>query len=1018
MKEFTSLNSKEIKNNQPSQMGDFSVQNKDVEKKENETKKTKNLENQQIEKGKTIKESIEKDFEINLADYSTREQVQFVNFLSSKTTEEVEKVKDFLNQTGNEKATKNRLKAFLSLESGEISGDEIVSVGEMLEYEPEIADKLFAEYALIVDSARESSREIKEIYNEVFFDKKINDRQVQNGILRRANRLLLEARQKLAIASIHNREDVVEVLIKDLKNEERIQKNVLENLSRTAKELNEMYDVIEKDVLGQDTIDELDEMRRTAKDRLGEDMVNKFEEEHEKHKKYDSKRIRDLIATYKSFYTLSDEEAEVLIKTGTREEDIEKIRAGYEKNEKLEYEEKVKKLEKLLTIQISLEKKLDQLVHGYSMPILPTGLKPENVEKINQAYFSFVKKAEKEAEDVMEIIKSVFHERKIQYEEVFNSFVDRALEVIENSFDGSNRNEIRTEGLLVKNIVDDLNREARVNFEVIDNFKNLNTRLVEIYNQAFYEWTRVSHEKQIKEIILEARNRGVQEEIISKHIEKLNRQFEESASKNKKEESVSEMEATLRTITKVFYEPKETFSYFSLLGEGYSEREAEQIVRKRQEKDREEQAVFIEKYNLIKDVKEEMKEFFEKNIINKNKNQVEDGKTLSEKFFQKYQEIIDQAKNIKQVAKDAFMEDRDFNEREMENLMETILDRASSLLKDFSGKIARGEISEEELLSEIESYKTDLIFTASVWKNFKNKIKLKDLKGITFEQDTVEGFTQKGQVMEIVDKIYNTNPDGFYGNIGNQEFLKKIEDLDQNYPDYLIEKASKINQMLEIYKRNYQDRPELQRKIVDDFIKILQSSSPDTNIYLLNKNQDMMGFIRYDELGDGKTKYAGSFNIDTPLHQLSLGGALFLESLEKESENYEIVGICDGFSPANIFYVEQGGYKVEEVDIDDMDKNKFPDFYIRKTQENNRLSGLSKDELLRISGGEDVLVRKFSRKINNWGEIMELVNEQGYNITRLLPEGEMIYCGFEKKREEKQQSETEFLDSNQYQKVS
>lgn len=180
----------------------------------------------------------------------------------------------------------------------------------------------------------------------------------------------------------------------------------------------------------------------------------------------------------------------------------------------------------------------------------------------------------------------------------------------------------------------------------------------------------------------------------------------------------------------------------------------------------------------------------------------------------------------------------------------------------------------------------------------------------------------------------------------------------------------------------------------------------------------MMGFIRYDKLEDGKTKYAGSFNIDTPLHQLSLGGALFLESLEKESENYEVIGICDGFSPANIFYVEQGGYEVEEVDINDLEKNKFPDFYIRKTQENSQLSGLRKEELLEMNDEGDVLVRKFSKKINNWSEIINLVNQQGYNITRLLPDGEMIYCGFEKKREKYEKSQTDFSDANQYQKAS
>jgi hypothetical protein len=116
------------------------------------------------------------------------------------------------------------------------------------------------------------------------------------------------------------------------------------------------------------------------------------------------------------------------------------------------------------------------------------------------------------------------------------------------------------------------------------------------------------------------------------------------------------------------------------------------------------------------------------------------------------------------------------------------------------------------------------------------------------------------------------------------------------------------------------------------------------------------------------------------------------------------VGVCDGFSPANIFYVEQGGYAVERIDIDDLEKNKFPDFHIRKSENEHKLVGVDLDELKNIGESSDFIVKKYSQKNNDWTELINLVNQQGFVISRIVSDGDDVYCGFEKEKKQVAQS--------------
>ncbi|OGF21971.1 hypothetical protein A2Y83_01565 [Candidatus Falkowbacteria bacterium RBG_13_39_14] len=126
---------------------------------------------------------IEDEFGISLSDYSVREQLQFVNFLSSRTVEEVEKVKGFLNKAENGNGKINRIKSFLSLEMDRDNGQRILEIGEKTDKKD--AELVFAKIVELLDWAERE----KEALNEELYENKDYEAMAatQKELLRRAH---------------------------------------------------------------------------------------------------------------------------------------------------------------------------------------------------------------------------------------------------------------------------------------------------------------------------------------------------------------------------------------------------------------------------------------------------------------------------------------------------------------------------------------------------------------------------------------------------------------------------------------------------------------------------------------------------------------------------------------------------------------------------------------------------------------------------------------------------------------
>lgn len=331
-----------------------------------------------------IRKNIEDEFGIRLTEFSFREQVQFVNFLSAKTDEQIKKVKEFLNQGQSDAAKAQRVKSFLSLESGVEMGDRILSIGGNLQDRPELADKLFAEYAIIVDGANQEAEEISRMYGEIFFQRGVDKDKVVRAISRKAGSLLCEAGEALKNCDSDKRENLVEDLINHLKREDKTQNRILRQLKEIAEKLNSIYNNInntwesiiyneQKEHLRYDLQGDPDYTDEEVEDELEEfDYYNT----PDSHGKYDSSSIQELIGIlqgfYKEFFNEKIWPMEIRAKNwNVSIEEAKRISEEKRKTEEEKYSPFVKRLEEYLAFQKNFEQKFDNFVYGYETASLP-----------------------------------------------------------------------------------------------------------------------------------------------------------------------------------------------------------------------------------------------------------------------------------------------------------------------------------------------------------------------------------------------------------------------------------------------------------------------------------------------------------------------------------------------------------------------------------------------------------------------------------------------------------------------
>lgn len=151
---------------------------------------------------------IEEEFSIKLNQFSIRQQVQFVSYLSTKSIEEMKQIKEFFKRR---KSNENYLKSFLSLEIDKQDGNRILQIGEL-----EKSEKVQAKIAEIIDKVEEDLSQLTSQENTDF-------NCIRLEILKKAHEIILK---------FSGQEEDVDKLLKDL-DDSKIEITLLAALLKT-----------------------------------------------------------------------------------------------------------------------------------------------------------------------------------------------------------------------------------------------------------------------------------------------------------------------------------------------------------------------------------------------------------------------------------------------------------------------------------------------------------------------------------------------------------------------------------------------------------------------------------------------------------------------------------------------------------------------------------------------------------------------------------------------------------------
>lgn len=138
--------------------------------------------------GVYFREKIEKEFGIELNQLGIREQIQFTNFLSQKSTLEMKETREVIGKMQKEKSREFCLKSFLSLEYDRQNGMRIIEIAKKLPAEK--SDIVFVKISKLTDLAQEKDEELsKAIFKDGQEEVPVD---MRTELLRKAHNIILK----------------------------------------------------------------------------------------------------------------------------------------------------------------------------------------------------------------------------------------------------------------------------------------------------------------------------------------------------------------------------------------------------------------------------------------------------------------------------------------------------------------------------------------------------------------------------------------------------------------------------------------------------------------------------------------------------------------------------------------------------------------------------------------------------------------------------------------------------------
>lgn len=183
---------------------------------------------------------INNDFGVDLSKLSLPTQFRFLQFLKQKTNLDIEPVKQFTRDYGEE-----GLQAFLLLEDGQDYGDALITLGATKD--SATIKNLFHAYAEFIEHIEQSAMKVLDAHKLIFPQTSIDFQQIVERLALRANQLLIE--------SINNPHDdsTITTLTQRFQNEERAIQSLINEYTNAAGAVKKFVaSLLNTDTMGQD----------------------------------------------------------------------------------------------------------------------------------------------------------------------------------------------------------------------------------------------------------------------------------------------------------------------------------------------------------------------------------------------------------------------------------------------------------------------------------------------------------------------------------------------------------------------------------------------------------------------------------------------------------------------------------------------------------------------------------------------------------------------------------------------
>ena len=230
-----------------------------------------------------------------------------------------------------------------------------------------------------------------------------------------------------------------------------------------------------------------------------------------------------------------------------------------------------------------------------------------------------------------------------------------------------------------------------------------------------------------------------------------------------------------------------------------------------------------------------------------------------------------------------------------------------------------------------------------------------------------------------------------------------------------------------MYRENYSHNPAFAEILVRDFEEKMRAAGTETKMYVFHKDNKLIAFCGFDEVGENGGEYMWGVNADKRLR--GVGDVFLRTAIHKEAEEHDLSGLCSPGSPVASYYIDKSGFVAKRV-FENYGGSGEDGFEIVRVQDRSSrgyaADTMSRDDIIAdaVDGkslkadekffadrdrGNKPIILKFRKQDERSVErpfvrfAQELMNQRGMVMTRYFfsgPKKNEIYAVFEQERGE------------------